>query len=71
MFQKLPRRRIGIRLPRHDPLRVVEGVSVSLVIVRDEVHEQHVLLQRVHAEQPDLKGREHPPVVNDQVMGRP
>ena len=54
-----PGRRIRIRFPRHHPARGVEGVSVPFIVTRDKVHDEHVVLHGVEAEQPHLIGREH------------
>ena len=39
----------------------MERVSVALVVDRHEVHHQQVSGCGVHAADPDLEGREHPP----------
>ncbi len=54
------RRRIRVRLARHHPAARVEGVAVPLVVHRDKVHDQHVVLHGVQAEQADLVGGKHP-----------
>ncbi len=55
----VPWRRVGVSLSCHYPVGRVKCVSVALVVDRDEVHHQHVVLGRVHPVQTDLVRGEH------------
>jgi hypothetical protein len=42
----------------------VKGISVALIINRDEIHHQHIVSEGIHPINSDLISREHPSKYN-------
>lgn len=51
----------GISLASHQPGGPVIGIAVSLVVHRDDVHQDYVLGLRIHSRKRHADGGEHPP----------
>ena len=59
---------VGVGLAGDDPTGAVEGVAVTFVVDRHEVHHHHVVGQQVKAEQAHLEGGEHPSAAEQVVV---